>query len=59
MNTVLVLGGYGNFGKRIVEDLSNLQDTTLLIAGRSTERAEALVTRLQDRVASTLKPIII
>ncbi len=36
---VLILGGYGNFGKRIAESLSELKGVTLLIAGRDTQKA--------------------
>jgi len=34
MKKVVVLGGYGNFGKRIVENLANIEDITIYIAGR-------------------------
>ena len=39
---ILILGGYGNFGKRIAENLSNFKDLTILIAGRSSQKAERL-----------------
>jgi len=37
--TVLVLGGYGNFGKRICESLSVRSDIHLIVAGRYEDRA--------------------
>lgn len=39
---ILVLGGYGNFGKRIVTSLCGSPDITLIIAGRNRAKAEAL-----------------
>lgn len=51
MKSVLVLGGYGNFGKRIVEDLANLSNITIYIAGRNIDKAKTL----QDQLASTAK----
>lgn len=39
---ILVLGGYGNFGKRIVTSLCGSPDITLNIAGRNRAKAEAL-----------------
>ena len=39
--TVLIVGGYGTFGGRIVELLENEPRLTLIIAGRSLERAAA------------------
>ncbi|MEH6800875.1 MAG: saccharopine dehydrogenase NADP-binding domain-containing protein [Halopseudomonas sabulinigri] len=39
---ILVLGGYGNFGKRIVTSLCGSPDITLIIAGRNLAKAEAL-----------------
>lgn len=46
--TILVLGGYGNFGKRIVENLAQLPNLNLLIAGRNLAKANKLVNRLQE-----------
>ncbi len=39
---VLVLGGYGNFGKRICQSLATLEGIELVIAGRSGQRAQLL-----------------
>lgn len=57
MKTVLILGGYGNFGKRIAEGLCDLSNTILLIAGRNLKRASFLVDKLQGQSSATLKPI--
>lgn len=43
---VLVLGGYGFFGRRLVERLARHPDLHLLVAGRSPARAGALVREL-------------
>ncbi|GHB74770.1 saccharopine dehydrogenase [Psychrosphaera saromensis] len=39
---VLILGGYGNFGKRIAENLSEVKDITIIIAGRNRNKAKKL-----------------
>ncbi|APR68363.1 saccharopine dehydrogenase NADP-binding domain-containing protein [Thalassolituus oleivorans] len=49
---VLVLGGYGNFGKRIVESLANLDGVTLIIAGRDISRASILRDELVRKALS-------
>jgi Saccharopine dehydrogenase NADP binding domain len=48
--SVLILGGYGNFGKRIAEALTQ-QGIAVIIAGRSREKAEALVRQLPEGLA--------
>ena len=62
---ILVLGGYGNFGKRIVEVLAQEEGITLYVAGRSLEKARALVdslgkssdmVKLDARVKARLQP---
>ncbi|WP_231757470.1 saccharopine dehydrogenase family protein [Microbulbifer elongatus] len=45
---VLILGGYGNFGRRIVENLSRLSGITLIIAGRDVSKAENLRQQLSS-----------
>jgi saccharopine dehydrogenase-like NADP-dependent oxidoreductase len=55
--TILVLGGYGNFGKRIVEGLLDVENVTLLIAGRSQEKAKLLAGKLQSETKADLKAI--
>ncbi len=52
MARVLVLGGYGNFGKRIAERLGQAhEDLQVIVAGRSRERASALCAQLQPGAA--------
>ena len=48
---ILVLGGYGNFGKRIVENLSKLEGITLVIAGRDPVKADNLRQQLLSHSA--------
>lgn len=43
---VLVLGGYGNFGRRIVQNLLQRERTHVCIAGRSVSKAQALADAL-------------
>ena len=42
VRSVLILGGYGNFGKRIAKSLSVVKGITILIAGRNVKKAEQL-----------------
>ena len=37
---VLILDGYGNFGKRIAASLNQLSKATVIIAGRNLEKAQ-------------------
>ena len=48
MRRILVLGGYGTFGSRIVRLLANAERWTVLAAGRSAGKAEAFVRALGD-----------
>lgn len=57
-STVLVLGGYGNFGKRIVEGLLSLS-ITVGVAGRNLVKAEALCQQFSSRSKATLLPIAV
>lgn len=59
MKKVVVLGGYGNFGKRIVENLAGLEDITILIAGRNLNKSSALVERLKATSTANLAPFVI
>ena len=43
---ILILGGYGNFGRRIAARLARNEHIRVLIAGRSGERAAALASQL-------------
>ena len=54
---ILIIGGYGVFGSRLVELLADRADLTLIIAGRSLERAEALIAC--TRAEATLVPAVI
>jgi len=49
MKTVLVLGGYGNFGKRISEYLSTISEVKLIISGRNLSKAQLLVNLLGEK----------
>lgn len=46
---IVLLGGYGNFGKRITESLLDLTNVTLYIAGRNEQKANELCTQLQEK----------
>lgn len=48
---VLILGGYGNFGKRIAERLA-ASDVPVVVAGRNLEKAQAGVQRLGDKASA-------
>ncbi|NRB42202.1 MAG: saccharopine dehydrogenase NADP-binding domain-containing protein [Pseudomonadales bacterium] len=54
MYKVLILGGYGNFGKRIAESLSVDSDLHLLIAGRHGPKAERLCAELRSSFSSNV-----
>lgn len=51
---VLVIGGYGFFGSRLVERLARQPPLHITIAGRSRHPAQALVQRLQPTAQATL-----
>lgn len=53
MHEVLILGGYGNFGKRIATALGR-HGVPLIIAGRSLARAEALARELPNARAAAI-----
>ncbi len=58
--SILILGGYGNFGKRISESLAKQPNICLLIAGRSLEKANQLCDKLHtENCAAQLKPIVL
>jgi len=59
MKKVVVLGGYGNFGKRIVENLTSIEDITVIIAGRNLSKSSALVANLENTSAAKLEPLVI
>ena len=47
IKTILILGGYGNFGKRISESLAKQPNICMLIAGRSINKANQLCEKLR------------
>lgn len=53
MSKVLLLGGYGNFGKRIARLLTR-QNISVIIAGRDLTKAQALVSELPNNCASAV-----
>jgi len=54
---IIILGGYGNFGKRITENLLYLKSITIFITGRSYEKASELCVLLaQKKPSIQLKP---
>jgi saccharopine dehydrogenase-like NADP-dependent oxidoreductase len=48
---ILVLGGYGNFGRLISNSLAQIPDIELVIAGRNKERATSLIESLEKQGA--------
>lgn len=52
MGKVLILGGYGNFGKRIAEALVR-SDVPVIVAGRNRDKANALAADLQKKYPSS------
>lgn len=58
--SILILGGYGNFGKRISESLAKQSNICFIIAGRSIEKANQLCDKLRsENCAAELKPIVL
>ncbi|KKJ76196.1 hypothetical protein WH95_14580 [Kiloniella litopenaei] len=50
--SVLILGGYGNFGKRIASALTR-DDIPVIIVGRNAEKARIFATQLPDKLVRT------
>lgn len=59
MKKIVVLGGYGNFGKRIVEELSQLTDIVIYVAGRDAQKANHLIDKLSRQSKAELLPFAI
>lgn len=59
MKKVIVLGGYGNFGKRIVENLTNIEGISILVAGRNLSKSSTLVKSLASKSVAELEPLVI
>lgn len=58
MKKVVVLGGYGNFGKRIVESLASIEGITIYVAGRNRNKATACIEELNTNSLATLLPFV-
>lgn len=58
VSRILILGGYGNFGKRITETLSKIAGITLLVAGRNQHKAETVCNLLANQPAKCA-PVVI
>lgn len=56
---VLVLGGYGFFGRRLVERLLLQPGLEIIVAGRSAQSAEALVQSLSASGAAALRSCVL
>jgi hypothetical protein len=54
MRRILILGGYGTFGGRIVRLLARHKRWSLIVAGRSREKAEAFARSLGDQQVSAI-----
>lgn len=54
---VLVIGGYGFFGRRLVERLSRRADLELLVAGRRIEEGRSLVAQLAPGAQAILSAV--
>ncbi|GLR71011.1 saccharopine dehydrogenase family protein [Agaribacter marinus] len=59
MRKVLILGGYGNFGKRIVENLAKIENIIIYVAGRNRDKATACINQLKANSAANLVPLTI
>lgn len=53
---ILLIGAYGQFGRRIAEALAR-DDVDLLLAGRDVGKAESLATQLRPQARATLSPV--
>ncbi len=57
MKTILVIGGYGNFGKRLATSLLQYYSVNLVIAGRSLEKAQQFQARAQTQFSKKIAVI--
>lgn len=55
---ILVLGGYGNFGRRVVQELAKGAGLEILVAGRDVAKAAALASQHKD-AAAAVKPCLL
>ena len=57
---IIILGGYGNFGKRIAENLLDLARVTIFITGRSYDKAANQCVEFEQRkLAARLKSAVL
>lgn len=56
MRRIVILGGYGNFGKRICETLAAFDSIELMVTGRDFTKAKNLCTQLQASALASLQP---
>lgn len=56
---VMVIGGYGFFGSRLVTRLARQDGLHVIVAGRSGVAAQALVDRLQADSRATLSHVVL
>lgn len=56
---VLVLGGYGFFGRRLVDRLSRRSDLRIQVAGRSRTKGKALMRQLERTSMAQLEAIVL
>jgi saccharopine dehydrogenase-like NADP-dependent oxidoreductase len=54
MRRILILGGYGTFGSRILRLLAKHKRWSLVVAGRSREKAEVFARSLGDEAVSAV-----
>lgn len=59
MLRILLLGGYGNFGKRICESIAQIPGVCLLISGRNFGKAEALCRTLRASGTLDIQPVVL
>jgi nucleoside-diphosphate-sugar epimerase len=52
---VVVIGGYGYFGHRLVQRLTRQDGLHIIVAGRSLQQAQAVVATLRDGTRSPLE----
>lgn len=59
MSRVVVVGGYGNAGKEVVELLVEFTDVVIDVAGRDGRRARAFVDEHPPPVRDRLRPVVV
>ena len=60
INKIIILGGYGNFGKRIAEGLSKHKTIEIYLAGRNQSKAENACQMLKDKTGhQQINPFVV